>query len=110
MPFTSFKVTGDSLRTKSSAYYALDTGILRNLSTINLNEDAEHMDNYMRIGLAKGDTNVNEIVAVLANGYCDGMTNLNWSGKIPLESDMLLFVELWSSDSSTINIGLVTEL
>ena len=110
MPFTSFQVTGDNFRTKSSAFYALDSGILRNLSTINLNEDAEHMDNYMRIGLSKGKDNVNQIISVLANGYCDGMTNLNWTGKIPLEPDMFLFVELWSSDSSTINVGMVTEL
>ena len=110
MPFTSFKVTGNNVRTKSSAFYALDSGILRNISTINLNEDAEHLDNYVRFGLSKGNENVNQIITVLGNGYCDGMTNVNWTGKIPLEPDMFVFIELWSSDSSTINLGMVTEL
>lgn len=110
MPFTNTQVQGDSLRTKATKFYQIDSGILRNLSAINLNEDAEHLDNYVRFGIAKAVNGVNQIISVLGNGYCDGMTNVNWTGKVPLEPDMFLFIDLWSSDSSIINLGIVTEL
>jgi len=37
------------------------------------------------------------------------MTALTWSGKLELEPNMELFIDLWSSDSSTINLAYVVE-
>ncbi len=110
MPFTTTQVKGDTLRTKKTTFYQIDSGVLRNLSAINLNEDSEHMDNYVRFGIAKDVEGVNQIISVLGNGYCDGMTNVNWTGNIPLEPNMFIFIDVWSSDSSTINLGIVTEV
>lgn len=110
MPFSSGSVTGDSLRTKTSLLIPIDKGILRNLSAINLRELGEFHDNFVRMGISKGSNTPNQILCVLAQGYCDGMIALNWTGKIPLEPDMNLFLDLWSSDGSEINLAYVTDI
>lgn len=110
MPFSSQSITGNNLRTKTSLRIPIDTGILRSLSAINQKELTEFHDNYIRIGITKtGDTPVG-ILVVLAQGYCDGMNSVTWSGKIPFEPEMELFLDLWSSSGSTINLAYITEL
>lgn len=110
MPFSSGSLTGDTLRTKTSLIIPIDKGVLRNLSAINQREVGEFHDNFVRFGITKGENTPENIVCVLAQGYCDGMNALNWTGKIPLEPDMNLFCDLWSSDGSTINLAFITEI
>jgi hypothetical protein len=109
MPFSSQSVEGDSLRTKTSLFIPIDKGKLTCLSAVNLRELSESFDNFVRVGISKGSDTPNEAIAILAQGYCDGMTSVNWSGEILLEPDMQLFIDLWSSDSSTINLTYITE-
>lgn len=110
MPFSSGSLTGDSLRTKTSLIIPIDKGTLRNLSAINQREIGEFHDNFVRMGITKGSGTPEHIIGVLAQGYCDGMISLNWTGEIKLEPDMNLFIDLWSSDGSTINLSYITDL
>ena len=109
MPFSSHEISGNSLRTKTRSQFPADKGILTALSAINQREIGEFHDNYVRIGIAMAGDSPQNIIIVLAQGYCDGMTALTWSGKLELEPNMELFIDLWSSDSSTINLAYVVE-
>jgi len=110
MPFSSGTLTGNSLRTKTSLIIPIDKGSLRTLSAINQRTLGEFHDNFVRIGIAKGTVTPETILCILAQGYCDGMLGVTWTGNLPLEPDLNLFIDLWSSDSSTINLAYITEL
>lgn len=110
MPFSSQSLTGDSLRTKTSLVVPIDKGHLRSLSAINFDEFTEFHDNFVRIGIAKADDTPQSAIVILAQGYVDGMNSISWTGKLNLEPDMQLFIDLWSSSSSTINLAYITEL
>lgn len=109
MPFSSQSLKGDTLRTKTSKIFPVDRGRLLALSAVNQRELDEFHDNYVRIGIAIAGVSPANILVVLAQGYCDGMNSLCWSGSIVLEPNMNLFIDLWSSSASTINLSYITE-
>jgi hypothetical protein len=109
MPFTSTTVTGDSLRTEVIETIAVDTGRLTSASAINLQPDAEFVSTYVQIGIMTAETDRQHIVTVLAQGYCDSMNAVAWSGNIGLEPEMLLYVKVWSSISAPVKLTISTD-
>ena len=109
MPYSSQSVKGDTLRTKTSKSFQVDRGKLVALSAINLFELAEFHDNYVRVGISLEGASPQNLLVVLAQGYCDGLTGISWTGAITLEPNMYLFIDLWSSSGSTINLCYITE-
>jgi len=109
MPYTSAIVTCNNLRTLAQTSIAVDKGFLTSVTALNMAIASEHMSTFGQVGLSKSLNLRNDIVAILAQGWIDGTTGINWTGKIALEPDMIIFLDARSSDGSDVKLSIITE-
>lgn len=109
MGYTTISVKGDLLRTRVEGYHILDKGRLRALSAMHQIEAAEPFQTYVEFGISKSDGNFKQRIVALASGYIGGTNPISWTGDIPMQPEMALYLFVWSSAAATIKLGVVTE-
>jgi hypothetical protein len=109
MAYTSAKVKCNNVRTLATATIAIDKGNLISVSAINMDITDEHMTTFAQIGISKTRNTRDDIIAILCQGWVDGMTGISWTGKIQLEPDMIVFLDARSSYGADVKLSITTD-
>lgn len=109
MPYSYIIANGSTVRTRVNATQEVEKGKLRALSTSIYDDIGESAQTFAQIGIARGSTFPDDIIAVLAQGYIGGNSNISWAGDIPLQPEMRIFVSTWSSAGADVRLHCITE-
>lgn len=109
MPATTRTLQLDSLATEFSVARLVDQGTLIHVTAHNGDTPELSATTYGSISLeVTGDKKVNR-VAILAQGEIGAGKSISWDGDIEVEADYTIRLRAWSTVSSLITLGIVTE-
>lgn len=97
MPTTSHDVLVPSQRRLGLITIPASKGVLSTLAVIDNSNALQPNDCWIELGIMSGGTSPQNRVATLASGYSGKDTPISWSGKIILDTEMLLYAHVYSS-------------
>lgn len=109
MPYTSISVDGSSVRSLAVNTLTIENGYLNSLGTSIQDDPGESAQSFVQVGISNGPTMPGDEVCILAQGYIGGNSQIQWSGRLPLQPDMRIFIKLWSSVGATVKLHAITE-
>lgn len=70
--------------------------LIYSVSALYLSNPAHNVSPYVSVGLMQGGTTLNHISALLASGHPHFGFPIGWTGRIPTEVDMYIFVAVYA--------------
>ena len=109
MPKNSVNIDAGSVRTQTTGSINIEKGILTAASVINISETAELMTTFARITLGSLTTEKKDALIILASGWVDAMTGISWTGKLSMESDYIIYADIWSSAGNNVKLSITVD-
>ena len=74
--------------------FALSEGLIYSAAVIPTGDSVEPTEAYAEIGIMHNGNTANDIVAVLANSYVGTTNRLGWTGRHPIVTEDLIYVQI----------------
>lgn len=99
--------TGTAL-SRQEAFLITETGVLHSAAVISDELAPRPGQVWAEYGIMIGGRRVENRQAILGQGYVGTNSSLGWSGNIPLQPTMEIYLFIWSSIAFNVRLALIT--
>ena len=110
MPHTSRNISTGAAPANTLVTIPCDKGYLTSVSLTDLLRDTPPLTVWAEIGISLSTVNLERILTVLCHGDVSFDNSLLWTGRIPVEASMHVFVSLTSLDTGEYHFSISTEI
>jgi len=109
MAQTAIDITGASDRSLVDGFIRAETGSLLAVSAFPLDAGTDPADNWCEVGIMSDGTEPQHRIVLLSAGYLGTAAPIGWTGNIPLEKAMNIYIHLYSSAATLTRLSVLVE-
>lgn len=109
MATTQAIISAGTTLARQEAFIPKDTGSLLSLCAITDTGAPRAGQVWVEFGIMIAGTGLENRQAILGQGYLGANSPIGWTGKLPLEPTMQIYLFVWSSVAFNVRLGVITE-